>query len=224
MAYVASSAITGFFDDVKEMNCSDPDTNATIITLAEGLGGVSSKNLTATIMTIIVFLLELCLWWRSREYERKVGLSVLGAPVAAAGGGAPGGGGVGGKGGAGGAGAGAPGGLTKGGDKMMVCCGVAMKCVCLNAIAAIPCCFFLAWFLLDPEGVGDAVEMAAEVGGDAAEMAAEVGGDAAEAVADVDWQVSIRFSSLPADTAGIALHRIPVPLYTQTHLWTRRVR
>lgn len=57
---------------MKDLNCSDPDTNTTITKLADGISGVASKNLSAMVMTLFVFLLEFCLWLRAKKIQEKI--------------------------------------------------------------------------------------------------------------------------------------------------------
>mmetsp|Transcript_14258 Transcript_14258/g.35387 ORF Transcript_14258/g.35387 Transcript_14258/m.35387 type:complete len:801 (+) Transcript_14258:238-2640(+) len=71
-AFVIATDIEDFFTNVKDLNCSDPDTNTTITKLADGISGVASKNLSAMVMTLFVFLLEFCLWLRAKRIQEKI--------------------------------------------------------------------------------------------------------------------------------------------------------
>ncbi|CAD7966705.1 unnamed protein product [Amoebophrya sp. A120] len=71
VAFVVADSVQDFFQEVKDYNCSDPDTNDTIHKLAEGISGVASNNLTAMVMTIIVVLMELCMWYRANRIQKK---------------------------------------------------------------------------------------------------------------------------------------------------------
>merc|ERR1711988_1008219 len=70
-AYVVASGINGFFQTVKEKNCSDPQTNSTIVDLSASLQDVVEKNLTAMIMTVFIFVLEIFLWIKSNMVSKK---------------------------------------------------------------------------------------------------------------------------------------------------------
>ena len=58
LAYVKAIGIDDFFSDLTEQDCSDPDTNATIFKLSNGIQSVVEKNKSALIMTALIVMLE----------------------------------------------------------------------------------------------------------------------------------------------------------------------
>merc|ERR1712194_908293 len=70
-AYIAATGVDSFFQTVKEKSCSDPSTNGTIVQLAASLQEVVSKNQTAMIMTIGIFVVEVLIWIKSVMIAKK---------------------------------------------------------------------------------------------------------------------------------------------------------